>query len=409
MEILSPAGSFRKLKYAVYYGADAVYTAGKTFGLRAKAGNLSNSEIIEAVTFCHAKGVRLYVTVNIFAHNRDYDKLPEYLAFLKKAKVDAVIVSDPGVFQLAIEAGLEVHISTQANTVSWRTVKFWKDQGASRVILARELTFVETQEIREHLPDYDIEIFVHGAMCISYSGRCLLSAFFNDRSANSGSCTQVCRWEMQLVEKSRPNQQFQIEEDSRGSYILNSKDLNLIYRIPEIYSAGIASAKIEGRMKSLYYAANTARIYKAALEHAKSGTEIPEKLAMELDSVTHRVYSEGFYNGFDASKMQDFEKAQYLRTHTYIGAVLHKDKHYAKVEVKNKFVGGDILEIIFPNPDKDLTYIVNDIFNLDCEIIKAAQPNMTVLIPLEINIPEHGLIRRADERIDSPALIKNNK
>ncbi|MCD4650996.1 MAG: U32 family peptidase C-terminal domain-containing protein, partial [Candidatus Cloacimonetes bacterium] len=219
-------------------------------------------------------------------------------------------------------------------------------------------------------------------------------------SANSGLCTQVCRWEMQLVEKSRPNQQFQIEEDERGSYILNSRDLNLICRIPELVAAGITSAKIEGRMKSLYYAANTARIYKAAIHHAKAGTPLPQKLVAELDSVTHRVYSEGFYNGFDAAEMQDFEKAQYIRTHTYIGAVLQANENFAQIEVRNKFVSGDKLEIIFPNPKEDQTFTVTDILNLEREKIVAAQPNMTVLLPLEAGISAHGLLRRADNLPD---------
>ncbi|MCK4653198.1 MAG: U32 family peptidase, partial [Candidatus Cloacimonetes bacterium] len=264
MELLSPAGNIKKLKYAINYGADAVYTAGRKFGLRAKCLNLSYEELKEAVNFCHHNVKKIYITVNIFAHNSDLEKIPSYLKFLQKIKVDAVIVSDPGVLELVKEhtPELPIHVSTQANITSWKSAEFWFKQGAKRIILARELTISEIRRIREKVPGIELEMFIHGAMCMSYSGRCLLSSFLNNRSANRGYCTQPCRWEYHLIEQTRPGEYFQIEEDKYGSYILNSKDLCLIDRLSEIMEAGINSVKIEGRMKSLYYVANVTRTYK---------------------------------------------------------------------------------------------------------------------------------------------------
>ncbi len=254
MELLAPAGNFQKLQYAIHYGADAVYTAGKNFSLRAQSDNLSQKELKQATEFCHSLHKKIYVAVNIFAHNSDLDDLPEYLEFLQKIKIDAIIISDPGIFLLSRKYAPEIpiHISTQANVTSWRSAEFWQNLGAKRIILARELTISEIKEIHSKLPESELEIFVHGAMCMSYSGRCLLSSFLNRRSANRGNCTQPCRWKFNLMEETRPGEYFPIEEDKYGTYILNSKDLCLFDRLAEIKKSGINSIKIEGRQNEEY-------------------------------------------------------------------------------------------------------------------------------------------------------------
>ena len=292
MELLSPAGSLQKLKYALHYGADAVYCAGKSFGLRAKAGNLSNQEILQALAICKKLNKKLYITLNIFAHNQDLSELSEFLAFLKEAKPDGVIVSDPGVFALCrqIIPEIEIHISTQANITNYQSAKFWHQQGATRVVLARELSLPEIAKIKQEVPSLELEIFVHGAMCIAYSGRCLLSAFINDRSANQGLCTQVCRWGFAISEKKHQGQWFELQEDNYGSYLLNSKDLCLLEHLHQLQEAGVESIKIEGRMKSLYYVANTTRVYREALREKADLTT----LRQELDKISHRSYSQGF-------------------------------------------------------------------------------------------------------------------
>ena len=293
MELLSPAGDLHKLKYAVLYGANAVYTAGTQFGLRAKSGNLTREELKQAVEFCHSNKKKIYITVNIFAHNKDIDKLPVYLQFLQSIVVDAFIISDPGIFSLAREYAPEIpiHISTQANVTSWKSAEFWFQQGAKRIIIARELSISEIKKIREKVPGIELEMFVHGAMCISYSGRCLLSSFLNNRSANQGYCTQPCRWEYGLAEKTRPNEFFSLEEDKYGSYILNSKDLCLVNRLKEIIDAGLDSIKIEGRMKSHYYVANVTRTYKSVIKLIFENKKIPNNLKEELNKVSHRHYT----------------------------------------------------------------------------------------------------------------------
>jgi len=306
MELLAPGGNLQKIQYAVWYGADAVYTAGKDFGLRAKSTNLSDQELREAVEFCHSHNRKIYITLNIYAHNRDIDLLPNYLKFLASLNVDAFIISDAAVFSLACEyaPSIPIHISTQANVTSWKAVEFWQKLGAKRIILARELTIHEIKEIKVKVPDIELEMFVHGAMCMSYSGRCLLSSYLNARSANQGNCTQSCRWEYHLHESSRPNEYFEISEDDRGTYIMNSKDLNLLNRLAEIKEVGIFSIKIEGRMKSLYYAANAVRVYKEALQQIDLGHSSKPVLQEELDKISHRHYSEAFFDAFDSDATQ---------------------------------------------------------------------------------------------------------
>jgi putative protease len=392
IEVLAPAGNLEKLRYAVYYGADAVYAAGKNFGLRAASGNLSNQELQIAARFCHENQRKLYVTVNIFAHNYDADALAEYLEFLQEIEVDAIILSDPGVLYLAKKhcPNLEFHISTQANITSWMSAKYWQDQGASRVILARELGIEEIRGIHEKCPDLELEMFVHGAMCMSYSGRCLLSAHLNQRDANRGACSHPCRWEYSITERTRPNQPFDLEEDARGTYILNSKDLCLIKRLQEIREAGICSIKIEGRMKSLYYAANVTRVYRDALYNADKF----ELYDTELDKVSHRVYCEGFFDGFDSSATQYYESSAYMRNYQFLGEIVESDDEFATIAMRAKFSLGDNVEFIFPNMSEDYVWKADKIFAENGEEIDFTKPNTKIKVPVSHPIPKHGIIRK---------------
>lgn len=397
MEILAPAGNLEKLKYAIYYGADAVYTATDSYGLRAKAGNLTLEELVEATEFCHSLAKKIYVTVNIFAHNKHLIDLPQYLKSLEEIGVDAIIVSDPGVFQVAREhTKLAIHISTQANVVSWKAAQFWNNLGAERVIVARELSFAEIKEITVNVPSVELEMFVHGAMCIAYSGRCLLSAFFNNRNANLGECTQPCRWKYSLVEETRPNEYFPITEDEFGTYIMNSKDLNLINRLNEIYQAGIASIKIEGRMKSLHYVSNVTRVYRNVLAKVIKGEEIPDKFLNELNNVSHRIYTEAFYSNFDDSTTQFYENSAYIRDYKFIGKVIAQEGNLLKIQILNKFEIGDELEIIFPNIEDDIRIIVDKIYSEDKQIIEFTKPNTNAFLEYSGNVPSHGLVRKKE-------------
>ncbi|MBT4332574.1 MAG: U32 family peptidase [Candidatus Cloacimonetes bacterium] len=394
MELLAPAGNLDKLKYAVYYGADAVYAAGNNFGLRAKSTNFSRSNLEAAVNFCHNHDRKIYITVNIFAHNSDLEQLPDYLSFLQKICVDALIISDPGVFLLAREfaPNVDIHISTQANVTSWSAVDFWYKLGAKRIILARELGIKEIAEIKKKVPKVELEMFVHGAMCMSYSGRCLISAFLNNRSANRGLCTQPCRWEYNLVEKSRPGEFFKIEEDERGSYFFNSKDLNLIQRIPEIKKAGIDSIKIEGRMKSLYYVAAVTRAYRAAI---KAGTQaVPSQMKEELNKVSHRYYSEAFFDKFDSTNTQHYGSSAYIRDYQFIGEVQKVKRTSVFISIKAKFCIGDEIEFIFPDSKEDFQMTVKYIFNDENEQIQLTKPNTIIRLDLDKKLPEWGIVRK---------------
>jgi len=394
MELLAPAGDINKLKYAVYYGADAVYAAGTNFGLRAKSTNFSETLLKEAVNFCHNNNCKIYITVNIFAHNSDIEKLPEYLAFLNKIGVDALIISDSGVFALAKEHApdTDIHISTQANVTSWSAVDFWYKLGAKRIILARELSINEIVEIKKRVPKIELEMFVHGAMCMSYSGRCLISAFLNNRSANRGLCTQPCRWEYNLIEKSRPGEFFKIEEDVRGSYFFNSKDLNLIKRVPQIKEAGIDSIKIEGRMKSLYYVAVVTRAYKEAINAGNSIAS--SKIQKELNKVSHRYYSEAFFDKFDSSETQYYGSSAYIRDYQFIGEVDKVEGTSVFVSIKSKFQVSDEIEFVFPDIEEDFKIIVTHIFNEDNERIQQTKPNTIIRLDLDRKIPDWGIVRK---------------
>ena len=352
-ELLAPAGTMEKLQMALAYGADAAYLGGAQFGLRAFGGNFTNEEIRAAVNLAHGVGKKIYVTVNVFPHNDDLVSLPDYLRFLADVEVDAVLVADLGVFMLAHEVAphLPVHISTQANNVNWRTVRAWQELGAERVVLARELSREEIREIRRHT-DVELELFVHGAMCISYSGRCLLSSYFTGRDANRGGCAQSCRWKYALVEESRPGECYPIEEDARGTYIMNSKDLCLLPYLDEVVDSGIDSLKIEGRMKSVHYVASVVKAYRMALDACLTDTsyKVREEWLTELEKVSHRSYTTGFFFGKTTEADQIYGSSSYEQTSDFVGLVRAYDEKtkIAAVEQRNNMKLGQEIEIFQP-------------------------------------------------------------
>lgn len=352
-ELLAPAGTMEKLQMALTYGADAVYLGGTQFGLRAFGGNFTNDEIREAVQLAHGTGKKIYVTVNVFPHNDDLVSLPDYLRFLAQADVDAVLVADLGVFMLAREAAptLPLHISTQANNVNWRTVRAWQQLGAERVVLARELSREEIREIRRNT-DVELELFVHGAMCISYSGRCLLSSYFTGRDANRGGCAQSCRWKYALVEAARPGEYYPVAEDERGTYIMNSKDLCLLPYLDEIVDCGIDSLKIEGRMKSVHYVASVVKAYRMALDAYLTGApyEVQTEWRAELGKVSHRAYTTGFFFGKTTAEDQIYASSSYEQSSDFVGLVRAYDRatQLATVEQRNHMRLGQEIEIFQP-------------------------------------------------------------
>ncbi len=354
-ELLAPAGNMEKCKIALLYGADAVYLGGKMFGLRAFAHNFSIEEIAEAATYAHGLGKKVYVTVNIFAHNEDIGKLPVYLLELKQAGVDALLISDLGVWSIARKTVPEMplHVSTQANTTNWAAVKAWQELGAERVVLARELSLAEIREIGKKT-DVELEAFVHGAMCISYSGRCLLSSYLTGRDGNRGACAQVCRWEYSLIEKNRPDENFDLEEDEHGAYVMNSKDLCLIDHLPDLVKAGIGSLKIEGRMKSIHYVATVVSVYRKALDACWNDPEnykVPNNWGQELEKVSHRPYTKAFAFGKPGSEGQVYTTSSYEQTHDFVGLVLAYDvkQQRAYIEQRNNVKSGEILEVLMPD------------------------------------------------------------
>ena len=352
-ELLAPAGTMEKLQMALAYGADAAYLGGAQFGLRAFGGNFTNEEIRAAVNLAHGVGKKIYVTVNVFPHNDDLVSLPDYMHFLADVEVDAVLVADLGVFMLAREIApqLPVHISTQANNVNWRTVRAWQELGAERVVLARELSREEIREIRRHT-DVELELFVHGAICISYSGRCLLSSYFTGRDANRGGCAQSCRWKYALVEESRPGECYPIEEDARGTYIMNSKDLCLLPYLDEVVDSGIDSLKIEGRMKSVHYVASVVKAYRMALDACLTDTsyKVREEWLTELEKVSHRSYTTGFFFGKTTEADQIYGSSSYEQTSDFVGLVRAYDEKtkIAAVEQRNNMKLGQEIEIFQP-------------------------------------------------------------
>ncbi len=342
-----------KLKTAFYYGADAVYIGGKAFSLRALAGNFSDSEILEAVEYAHKLNKKVYVTVNILARNYDIDKAKEYLKFLESANIDGAIISDVGLISLAreIAPNLAVNVSTQANTLNYKAVEFWRDYGVKRVILARELSLKEIKEIKEKVPDIEIETFIHGAMCISYSGRCLLSDYRTGRSSNRGACVQACRWNFEIREKGSNGAYMEMEEDERGTYILNSKDLNLIDYISELDKVGVCSFKVEGRMKSEYYLATVINAYRRAIdEYYEKGDSYKENplFREELEKTAHREFTTAYLLG-DNDRTENFDDSQSKGTYKFIANILEDfNGEYALVEMRNRFKLGDTLQVLSP-------------------------------------------------------------
>lgn len=372
-ELLIPAGSLEVLKTAVHYGADAVYIGGEVFSLRAKAKNFPLEDMREGIRYAHEHGVRVHVTANILAHNGDFPELEEYLKELALMKPDALIISDPGVFMAArrLCPGIELHISTQANSTNYETVNFWHDMGASRVVAARELSLAELKEIRAKIPDdMEIECFVHGAMCMSYSGRCLLSNFFTGRDANRGECTHPCRWKYAVVEENRPGEYMPVYENERGTYIFNSRDLCMIDHIPELCEAGIDSFKIEGRMKTALYVATVARTYRRAIDdYAEDPALYRKNLPWYRDEIarcTYREFTTGFYFGRPNEESQIYENNTYVKNYTYIGTVQDADERKIFLEQKNKFCVGDEVEIMKAD-GRDLTAKVCSIRTEDGE------------------------------------------
>ncbi|MDF9407823.1 U32 family peptidase [Pelotomaculum isophthalicicum JI] len=402
-ELLAPAGDLEKLKVAVIYGADAVYLGGRHFGLRAGAGNFSEEEIAEGVRFAHEKGVRVYVTVNIFAHNSDLAKLPGYLDTVSAAGVDGVILSDPGVVELVrkLHPALPVHLSTQANTTNWAAAQFWEKLGVSRIILARELSLDEIAEIRERV-GVELEIFVHGAMCVSYSGRCLLSNYFTGRDANRGDCAQSCRWRYALVEETRPGEYLPLEEDEKGAYILSSRDLCLIEHIPELAAAGINSFKIEGRMKSIHYVAGVVKAYREAMDTffaGGAGCWNPDVWLEEIGKVSHREYTTGFLFGNPGAAGQHYNSKIYRRRYSFIGLVRGYDQQagLAVVEQRNRFAVGDEVEILTPagGPSKLTISAIYDEDGYSIEV--APHPQQIVKIPVHKELEAYSMLRKPIE------------
>lgn len=356
-ELLIPAGSLEVLKTAVIFGADAVYIGGEVFGLRAKAKNFTKEEMIEGIDFAHKYGVRVHVTANILAHNNDIEGAEDYFRELKEMKPDALIIADPGMFMLAKEIcpEIDIHVSTQANNTNYMTYRFWYEQGAKRVVSARELSLREIKEIREKIPEeMEIESFIHGSMCISYSGRCLLSNYFTGRDSNQGACTHPCRWKYAVVEETRPGEYLPVYENERGTYIFNSKDLCMVEHIPEMIDAGIDSFKIEGRMKTALYVATVARTYRRAIDdYLESEEKYRANMGWyqdEISKCTYRQFSTGFYFGRPDETTQIYDNNTYVIEYVYLGIIDSvNEKGRARFSQRNKFCVGDEIEIMKPD------------------------------------------------------------
>lgn len=377
IELLAPAGDFNKLEIAFYYGADAVYLGGKELGLRASAGNFSDEELKAAVSYAKERGKKIYVTVNILARNYDIEKAERYFRFLESIKVDGAIVSDAGLISLAREVAptLKINLSTQASALNYKAVKFWKDQGVKRVILARELTLKEIAEIHEKVPDVEIETFIHGAMCISYSGRCLLSDYRAGRSSNRGECVQACRWNYEIREKGSSGAFMEMEQDDRGTYILNSKDLNLSDYIAELDKAGVCSFKIEGRMKSEYYLATVVNAYRRALDaYYKFGRDYVKDgfYRIELEKTAHREFTTAYLLG-DNDRTENFTDSQSRGTRKFAAMVLSSGNGYALIEMRNRFKVGDELEVLSPTDNFNKIIKVGKMEAENGEIIEDAK------------------------------------
>lgn len=418
-ELLIPAGSFENLEIAIKYGADAVYIGGEEFGLRAKAKNFTLKDMKEAVEYAHRFGVKVYVTANIIAHNDDLDGVEEYFKSLETVKPDALIIADPGILAIAKEIlpEMELHLSTQANNTNYASLNFWYKQGVKRVVVARELSFKEIATIRAKVPmDMDIEAFIHGAMCISYSGRCLLSNYMVGKDANKGACTHPCRWTYNLVEETRPGEYMPVYENERGTYIYNSKDLCMIEYVEEIIQSGISSMKVEGRMKTGLYVATVTRAYRKAIDDYFEDPAIYEKnlstYMEELTKCSHRQFTTGFYHDRPDASGQIYDSNTYVRDYVFVGRVLSEtgttDKKnpevpyafgegaYTLIEQRNKFSIGDTLELMKAD-GRTLSFIVEEIFGEDGSAIESApHPKQRLWVKLPEKAETNELIRKID-------------
>ena len=403
-ELLAPAGNFNKLKIALLYGADAVYMGGKAFGLRAFSDNFDLDELKQGIDFAHSLGKKTYITINVFPHNDDLDDLPDYIAAVAAMGTDAIIVADPGVFRIAREVApaLPIHISTQANSTNWSTVKFWQELGAVRTVLARELSLADIGLIRQKV-DIELEAFVHGAMCMSYSGRCLISNYLTGRDANRGGCAQPCRWKYHLVEESRPGVYLPVVEDERGTYIFNSKDLCLLSHLPKLAASGLNSFKIEGRMKSIHYVATVVKVYREAIDaYAQSPADfcVNQQWVDELRKVSHREYTTGFYFNKTTEQDQIYTSSSYIQTHDFIGLVKAYDHRtgLATVEQRNNMKVGEEIEIMQPGQNNFIQVISSMQDDIGTSIDVAPHPQQIVIMPMAKPVAPYAMLRRPEKR-----------
>ena len=400
-ELLIPASSLEVLKIAVVFGADAVYIGGEAFGLRAKAKNFGRQEMAEGIRFAHEAGVKVYVTANIFAHNQDLSGAKEYFEELKELKPDAFIISDPGMFMTAKEVcpEIEIHISTQANNTNYKTYQFWEQMGATRVVSARELSLAEIREIRDQIsPKMEIESFIHGAMCMAYSGRCLLSNYFTGRDANQGECTHPCRWKYSIVEETRPGEYMPVYENERGTYIFNSKDLCMIEYIPEVLAAGIDSLKIEGRMKTALYVATVARTYRKAIDDYLESEEKyranMEWYQSEISKCTYRQFTTGFYFGKPDQNTQIYDNNTYVSEYVYLGMVNEVTEDGIIVtEQRNKFSLGDQIEIMKPDGTNLSTKVLEIKDDEGTALDSAPHPKQKLFVRLDQSAAQFDILR----------------
>lgn len=401
VELLAPVGNMEKFKMALHYGADAVFLGGKMFNLRAGSNNLSDEELEYAVNYAHERGKKVYVTLNVIPHNQELDLLPDYVKFLDRIGVDGVIVADLGVFQVVKEnTNLSISVSTQASNTNWRSVKMWKDLGARRVVLAREISLDNIAEIRAKVPDIELEVFVHGAMCMAISGRCLLSNYMTGRDANRGDCAQACRWKYNLVEETRPGEYMPVYEDEHGTYIFNSRDLCTIEIIDKILDLGVDSLKIEGRMKGIYYVANAVKVYRDAIDSYYSGNyKYNPKWLEELESTSNRSYTKGFYLGKAGVESQNYnDRNSYSQTHQLVAKVEQKlpNNEYI-LAIRNRLLVGEKLEVVSPGIEvREITLPTMILMNKDKEVgeVEAANPNSFVKIKLDAELNELDMLRK---------------
>lgn len=402
VELLAPAGDLEKLKMAITYGADAVYLGGERFGLRAAAKNFDIEQIKEGVEFAHERGKKVYVTVNIIPHNEDFEGLDEYMKELEGAGVDALIASDPGVIAVAKRAvpEMELHLSTQANNTNYMSAKFWESQGIQRIVVARELSFGEIRTIKDKLDEEtEIEAFVHGAMCMSYSGRCLISNYMTGRDSNKGECKHPCRWQYYLVEEQRPGEYYPIYEDERGTFFFNSKDLCMIHEIPSIIESGITSLKIEGRMKSAYYVATVVRAYRMAIDayYENEKWEFDPMWLHELKKVSHRDFTTGFYHEKPGASEHHYGSSSYLRGYDFVALVKSDsdDENYCTVEQRNRFFVGDEIEVMGPDIKGNKIVKIEKIYDMDGkELDVVPHPKKIVRVKLSESVKKDYILRR---------------